>query len=183
MNTDCAKSLFLDRDGVINVPTEEKYILDWSTFTFEMGALSAIKILSGCFDYIFIVTNQRGVGKGLMSIESLDLIHRNMCKEINNCGGRISRIYYCTDLNYSSRDLKPNIGMGLKAKVDFPDICFENSVMIGDSVSDIEFGKRLNMKTIGVGKLANSSNSEIQAHLYCSNLLDAAIYLRDIVCK
>ena len=143
------KSLFLDRDGVINVCPTKFYIKSWSEFKFEEGALDALQILSTLFDYIFIVTNQRGVAKNLMTEETLLEIHRKMLDEVFAHGGRIDKVYYCTDLDYNSINLKPNIGMAHQAKLEFKNISFKNSLMIGDSWTDIEFGKRLNMKTIG----------------------------------
>lgn len=146
------KSLFLDRDGVINVPPNGLYVCSWSEFKFEEKALEALRLLSHYFDYVFVVTNQRGVGKKVMMEESLIEIHRNMCNEIVTHGGKVDKVYYCTDIDYNSINLKPNSGMAYQAKLEFKDISFENSMMIGDNSSDIEFGKRLNMKTVLIDK-------------------------------
>lgn len=141
-------TLFLDRDGVINRLRPNDYVKTWEEFDFLPRALDALALLSRRFKYIIIVTNQRGVGKGLMREEVLIEIHERMLAEINKCGGRVDKIYYCTDLFETSPNRKPNIGMALKAKEDFPDINFKNSVMIGDSESDMVFGRKLEMKTI-----------------------------------
>lgn len=141
-------TLFLDRDGVINRLLINDYVKTWNDFEFLPGVLAALKILNSHFKHIIIVTNQRGVGKGLMSEKALLEIHERMMEEIGKCGGRIDKIYYCTDILESSPNRKPNIGMALRAKVDFPDINFKNSIMIGDSESDMIFGNKLEMKTI-----------------------------------
>ena len=86
-----------------------------------------------------------------MSINDLNVIHENMLKDIHKNGGKIDKIYFSPDLsNLLGNTRKPNIAMGLKAKIDFPKIEFLNSIMVGDSDSDIEFGKRLNMKCIKI---------------------------------
>lgn len=143
------KTLFLDRDGVINFRLIDDYVKTWDKFRFEEGALEAIRIFTQHFDTIVVVTNQQGVGKGLMTQEDLDLIHSKMKLEIEEAGGRIDGIYSCTALreeHHFSR--KPSVGMGLRARKEFPIIRFKDSVMVGDSISDMEFGKKLNMQTI-----------------------------------
>jgi histidinol-phosphate phosphatase family protein len=152
------KTLFIDRDGVINKYRKDDYVKSWDEFEFLPGVLDALSIFSKHFNYIFIVTNQRGVGKGLMTEETLTDIHLKMRTEIENRGGRIDKIYYCTDLSNESQNRKPNSGMALQAKMDFPDIEFHESIMIGDSQSDMEFGNRLGMKTIFLNKDIQSDN-------------------------
>lgn len=147
-NIDKNWSLFLDRDGVINKKLENDYVKKWDEFVFLEGSLDAISIMNHFFGKIFIVTNQRGVGKGLMSEKDLLKIHDNMLKIININNGNIDKIYYSTDVSDESNNRKPNIGMGKKALKDFPDIDFKKSIMVGDSHSDIEFGKNLGMKTV-----------------------------------
>lgn len=139
-------TLFLDRDGVINRHRPNDYVKTWNEFEFLPGVLQSLGSLSKKFKHIIIVTNQRGVGKGIMTEQTLQKIHGRMVREIEKSGGRIDRIYYCTDLNNDSYDRKPNIGMALRAKKDFPDIDFSKSVMIGDSESDMEFGRRAGIK-------------------------------------
>jgi len=172
------KTLFLDRDGVINVSPKELYVKSWEEFKFEYGVLGALKIFNNYFDYIIVVTNQRGVGKNLMTVESLIDIHINMCFEVLAHGGRIDQVYYCTDLDYNSVNLKPNSGMAYKAKLDYKDISFKNSLMIGDSLSDIEFGKRLDMKTILIcNDEPQCSNPNEIFDVYCKNLLEVVNHL------
>lgn len=141
-------SLFLDRDGVINNEIAGTYVTDPSEFSFCEGALTGLQLLNALFGTTVIVTNQRGVGRGIMTGEALKEIHRGMKAEIVEAGGRIDRIYTCTAVADDDHNRKPNTGMGLQAHEDFPEINFKKSVMVGNSISDMEFGKRLGMHTV-----------------------------------
>jgi len=143
-------TLFLDRDGVINEEKLGEYVLHWDHFIFSKGVLDAFKRLSKMFNRIVIVTNQKGVGKGLMTQEALDTIHYEMLREVAIVGGRIDRIYACTDLDDESPMRKPNHGMALQAKIDFPDVDFSKSIMIGNKPSDMRFGRAAGMFTVFV---------------------------------
>jgi D-glycero-D-manno-heptose 1,7-bisphosphate phosphatase len=141
-------TLFLDRDGVINKRIVGSYVRSWLEFEFLEGALEALSIFSSKFATIVVVTNQQGIAKGVM--EEIDLIqlHEQMTVQIQANGGRIDNIYYSKGHESTNPpDRKPNIGMAKQAKIDFPKINFDNAWMVGDSVSDIEFGIRLGMKT------------------------------------
>jgi len=83
-----------------------------------------------------------------MTEEILDEIHNRMLSEVVKLSGRIDKIYYCTETDQNAECRKPNIGMGLKAKDEYPEIEFSKSVIVGDSISDMEFGKNLGMKTV-----------------------------------
>lgn len=133
------KTLFLDRDGVINRLRPHDYVKKWDEFEFMPGVLEALAILAKKFQNIILVTNQRGVGKGLMSKEDLDQIHKKMCSVIEDHGGRIDKIYECTSLEESNHFRKPNIGMYEQACKDFQDISPDTSLMLGDADSDMQF--------------------------------------------
>lgn len=143
-------TLFLDRDGVLNHEKNQDYIRNANEFVFYENALAAMKIFAQKFGLIFIVTNQRGIGKGWMSENDLHEIHQFMIREVENAGGRIDKIYFAPDLDSNAPNRKPNIGMGLQAQEDFPEIDFTKSIMVGNNLSDMEFGKRLKMKTVYV---------------------------------
>jgi histidinol-phosphate phosphatase family protein len=143
-----AKALFLDRDGVINREKAGSYIFTKDEFAFYEGVPEALAQLAAAFDYIIIVTNQRGIGRGLMTEDALKEIHDHLKTEVEKLGGRIDAIYYApfTDGNHPYR--KPNPGMALAAKQAFPDIDFAQSVMIGNNLSDMQFGRTMGMKTV-----------------------------------
>ena len=145
---DNAWTLFLDRDGVINHEKYEDYIHNWDEFNFYDGATEAIAIYAEIFKHIIVVTNQKGVGKGLTKLEDLELIHKNMVAAIEAAGGRIDAVYFCTDLEDNSINRKPNPGMGLQAVKDFPEIDLSKAIMIGNTISDMQFGRNLGVQTI-----------------------------------
>ena len=141
-------TLLLDRDGVINGEKKDEYVLRLEEFVFLDGVLQALKILNETFGVIVIITNQKGVGKKLMTLDDLHSIHAHMIGEINKHHGRIDNIYYCTDLNDDSPNRKPQVGMGLQAKKDFSQIEFRKSIMVGNKLTDMEFGRTLGCKTV-----------------------------------
>lgn len=173
LNIDSSWTLFLDRDGVINKRIVDDYVKKWDEFEFLDGVIDAIKKFSSVFGKIVVVTNQQGIGKGLMRPEDLELIHRNMMYELTYFGGRIDRAYHSPFLaseNHPTR--KPGIGMALQAQKDFPEINFAKSIMVGASGSDIEFGKNAGMKTIYIGE-----TNKYNADLHCASLKELASLL------
>lgn len=180
---DATWSLFLDRDGVINKRRPDDYVKTWDEFIFLPGALNALEVFSMHFRRIFIVTNQAGIEKGILSHESLDKIHDQMLETIHYHGGRVDEIYYCpytSALDPLCR--KPNPGMALEAKKDFPDIDFHHCIMVGDSDSDIIFGNNLGMKTILVGDKVGNQFSKANATPDCrmDSLSDFARYISNL---
>lgn len=152
-NIDSEWTLFLDRDGVINKKIDNNYVKQISEFEFLANALNAIVFFSKIFGRIIVVTNQQGIGKGLMTDQDLHLVHQYLSDSVSKAGGKIDAIYYAPQLAKENSILrKPNIGMGSKAKEDFAEIDFNKSIMVGDSLSDIEFGKRLQMKTVFISQ-------------------------------
>jgi len=142
-------TLFLDRDGVINEQIINSYVTQWDDFSFISGSIKAIETLSEIFGRIIVVTNQAGVGKGIMTERQMDEIHRLMIKTVDLLDGRIDKVYAATELpGTASTHRKPLSTMGLMAKKDFPEIDFSRSVMIGDSLVDMQFAKNLGMVTI-----------------------------------
>ncbi len=141
-------TLFLDRDGVINKELRDDYVKHWEDFIFEDGALEAIAKLSGIFGRIIIVTNQRGIGIELMTDEDLSNIHEKMVAAIQETGGRIDAIYYAPAADRSDIRRKPNPTMAYEAQKDFPEIDLAKSIIVGNSISDMEFGRNAGMRTI-----------------------------------
>jgi len=141
-------ALFLDRDGVLNVLRPNDYVKTPDELVILPGVVEALELCRRHFDRIIIVTNQQGIGKGLMSETDLDAIHHKLVE----IAGPIDRIYHCSDLEGSgSFRRKPNIGMALQARRDFPGIKLKESVMVGDSMTDMLFGRRAGMTTVLVG--------------------------------
>jgi len=143
-------TLFIDRDGVINHEKKNDYIRNWDEFEFYTGVKEALKILNEKFDLIILVTNQKGVGKKLMSMDDLHNIHSNMLKEVTAESGRVDKIYFCSDLDNNSPNRKPNPGMAFMAKKDFPSIDFSKSIMVGNKLSDMNFARNAGIHSIFV---------------------------------
>lgn len=159
-------SLFLDRDGVINHRIPDDYVKRPEDFEFLPGVTDALSRFAGIFRYIVIVTNQQGIGRGLMSVNELDAVHRKMLADIADTGGRIDKIYFSPDLkNSRSFTREPAVGMGLKARKELIGLRFRESIMAGDTASDMLFGKRLGMTTVLISQDINELRD-------CSRLAD-----------
>ena len=154
-------ALFLDRDGVINQRIPDDYVKHPGEFEFIPGVTDALRIFAGLFNPIIVITNQQGIGRGLMTNAQLDIVHSKMLKLIANTGGRIDAVFYSPDLkNTRSFTRKPAVGLGLKARKQFPSLNFKHSLMAGDTYSDILFGHRLGMITVLIG---NDKEAAFQA--------------------
>lgn len=154
-------TLFLDRDGVINRRIPDAYVTTPEDFEFLPGVLDMVSDLSKMFRHLIIVTNQQGIGRGIMTTEQLDAVHDHMLSAITRAGGCIDGIYYCGDLAQQSGNCrKPSPVMAYRAQRDFHDIIFTKSIMIGDTIADIGFGQNLGMKTILVGGQLGYPDSE-----------------------
>lgn len=142
------ETLLLDRDGVINKLRPNDYVKSWEEFEFLPGVFDALKKWKSHFKYIFVVTNQRGVGKGVMTEDALLDVHHKMVVEIERHGGRIDKIYYCTALTEEDNRRKPGNGMFMDILKEYPDVNPKTCIMIGDSESDMNFAKKCNIKGI-----------------------------------
>ena len=161
LHIDKSWTLFLDRDGVINKKIDDDYVRSLDQFEWLPGVIESIKKLSSLFGRIIIITNQQGIGKGLMTEEAVESIHEHIIQSIKQAGGKIDGVYYAPHLKSENSEFrKPNIGMAMQAKKDFPEIDFSKSIMVGDSRSDMEFGKKAGMKTVFIlnGKKNLSDN-------------------------
>jgi histidinol-phosphate phosphatase family protein len=158
-------TLFLDRDGVINVKLDGQYVKNNQEFEFMEGAEAAISKLSKIFNRILIVTNQQGIAKGIMSDKDLDVLHNYMLFELKKNGGLIDKIYYCPHFACESCNCrKPNTGMIQQAMIDFPEIKVEDSYLIGDSDTDILAGNKMGLITVKV-------DNEYTLSKWCNELL------------
>lgn len=165
-------TLLLDRDGVVNRRIVDGYVTSWEEFEFLPGVLEALQVFAKRFRYIIVVTNQQGVGKGLMTMEEVDAIHDRMCLEVEAHDGRIDGILVCPQLasepdNYR----KPSPEMAYMAQELFPEIDLKKCVMVGDGITDIEFGRNAGTKTIFVGEDNPDADDCCQSLIDFANLL------------
>lgn len=142
-------TLFLDRDGVINKRPPGDYVKNWNDFEFLPGVLDALRILRPSFYKIIVVTNQQGIGKNIMNVEDLKKIHDQLLKEVTKNGGHIDAIYFCPDLETKPNNCrKPSVTMARQALHDFPGINLSKSIMAGDMLTDLQFGRLNGMKSV-----------------------------------
>ena len=163
-NFDRTWSLFLDRDGVLNRRLPGDYVRTPEGFEWLPGVREALASLAEVFGHILVVTNQQGIGKGLMSEADLAAVHEVMLREATAAGGRIDGVYHCPDLAAARPNCrKPAPALARQAQRDFPAIDFRRSVMVGDSLSDMEFGQRLGMFNVLVATKAEDAPAIAQA--------------------
>ncbi|MBP6978518.1 MAG: HAD family hydrolase [Lentimicrobiaceae bacterium] len=179
LNIDRQWTLFLDRDGIINRLRVDDYVKCWEEFEFLPGVLEAIPVLNSFFDKLIIVTNQQGIGKGIVKPSAVEEVHRKMLEAVFQAGGKIHGIYVCPNLERDHHPCrKPDTGMALQAKKDFPRIEFHRSIMLGDSESDMEFGRRLGMVNILI--MNNIQKTNIQTNLYDLTFPDLFAFTMEI---
>ena len=176
------RAAFLDRDGTLNRKLPEgQYVTRWEQVQFLPEVAMAIDVLNRAGCLVIIVSNQRCVAKGLISVEDLEAIHRRMCAELAAEAARIDGVYYCPHEEYPRCSCrKPAPGMLLSAgfahKIDLT-----ASWMIGDSEVDVQAGASAGCRTARV--LANSASEINHADIIGSSLLDVVEQLlrRDTV--
>ena len=136
-----ANTLFLDRDGVLNRHILGDYVRTPEMWEWMPGILQAMALWARKFSHIVLVTNQRGVGKGVMTDAQLAKVHAHMMQGVLEAGGRIDLVLACTSVSEEDPRRKPNPGMFYEACDLFPDIDAKSSVMLGDAPSDAAFAK------------------------------------------
>jgi D-glycero-D-manno-heptose 1,7-bisphosphate phosphatase len=141
--------VFLDRDGVLNRKMPEGvYVSDWAQFAWLPGAVEAVARMKRAGLTVIVVSNQRGIALGQVTAMQLERLHDKMQDYLVRNDARLDAIYYCPHDHGECRCRKPDTGLFEQAFQSFPRANAGNSVVIGDSLSDIQAGRRLGMKTI-----------------------------------
>lgn len=173
-------TLFLDRDGVVNEQIVGGYVESVDQFVFKDLFFDAMKLLRPCFKHIILVTNQQGIGKKICTQAQVDAVHSFMQMRLLSQHTPMDAIYCCPHLASDHCDCrKPNIGMALQARNDFPDIDFSDSVMVGDSLSDMQFAFNAGIQPVHVGAIRHPEFDEILSltKYHFDSLYDFAHYL------
>ena len=145
------RTVFLDRDGVLNEKMpEHRYVTRWEEFRVLPGVPDALRRLNEAGLRVVVVSNQRGIAKGLYTAADLEAMHAKFQSLLALEGARIDAFFICPHETDECNCRKPLPGLFQQAVARFPEITAATSVMIGDAPSDIEFGRRLGMKTIFV---------------------------------
>lgn len=129
---------FFDRDGVINVsPAPGEYIRRWEEFRLIPEAVEWIRLFNRLELPVIVVTNQRGVSRGLIAAAELERIHRNMREELQRLGAHVDDVFCCPHEENTCDCRKPQPGMVLRAAEKW-NLDVQRSILLGDSWRDRE---------------------------------------------
>jgi D-glycero-D-manno-heptose 1,7-bisphosphate phosphatase len=179
------RTVFLDRDGVLNEKMPEgRYVTFREEFRLLPGAAEAIARINRIGLRAILVSNQRGIALGLYTGEDVDAIHAWLQSFLAGRGARLDGIYYCPHDKGECDCRKPMPGLFEQAVMNFPDIDAQSSMMIGDSLSDMEFGRRLGMMCILIEGDPTRRKPGIEqarglANFTCASLAEAVDLLLD----
>jgi histidinol-phosphate phosphatase family protein len=168
------KAVFLDRDGVINQKLpNDRYVREPSEFLMLPGVVEALSILGGLGFLLIIVTNQRGIARGIMTSRDLEKVHESLERALAVHGVLLDDIYHCPhDECENCYCRKPKPGMLMNARRKFG-IDLESSYMVGDSESDIEAGAAAGAHTVRIGSVGDA-----KADMVFKTLLDFALFMK-----
>ena len=163
VTTDATQALrpcvFFDRDGIVNeLPETSRYVLHADSFVTIPHFFDALVVARAHGYSAVVVTNQKGVGSGLMTIEDLDAIHRELMDQVRARNLTVLDILVCTDTRDEHPWRKPNPGMLLEAAKRHR-LDLRRSWMIGDNIKDIEAGGRAGCHTILVSATATARSA------------------------
>jgi D-glycero-D-manno-heptose 1,7-bisphosphate phosphatase len=143
------RTVFLDRDGILNEKMPEgQYVTRWQDFHVLPGVPEALRRLNDAGLRVIVVSNQRGIARGLCTAADVEAIHAEFQRLLNGAGARVDTFFICPHGKGQCHCRKPLPGLFEQAVAQFPGITAATSAMIGDSLSDIEFGRRLGMTTV-----------------------------------
>jgi D-glycero-D-manno-heptose 1,7-bisphosphate phosphatase len=143
------RTIFLDRDGVLNQKMPNgSYVTSWADFHLLPGVPEAIGRLNRAGLRVMVVSNQRGIALGLYTTADVEAIHSVFQSVLKANGAHVDRFYFCPHDKRQCNCRKPLPGLFEQAAAEFPAITASTSAMIGDSLSDIVFARRLGMLTI-----------------------------------
>jgi len=165
------KAVFFDRDGVINQKAKEHdYIKAWNEFKLIYGIIDVMKHVQSKGYKIIIVTNQRGIARGIMNISDLNKIHDNLRQLLYIHNIYITDIFYCPhDIHVNCSCRKPKVGMFLRAE-ELYNINFKESYLVGDSLTDIIAANALKIKSILYDQNGINRNFEPRPRYIITNL-------------
>jgi D-glycero-D-manno-heptose 1,7-bisphosphate phosphatase len=168
------RTVFLDRDGILNEKMpEHRYVTRWEEFRVLPGVPEAVRRLNEAGLRVVVVSNQRGIAKGLYTTADLEAMHAQFQRLLGREGARIDGFFICPHEENECNCRKPLTGLFGQAVARFPEITAATSVIIGDSASDVEFGRRLGMKTILVDARDSAAQVAELADLRFGSLAEA----------
>lgn len=140
--------VFFDRDGIVNVAPspEEYYVLSVDRFLLVPAFVECLRVVKDRGYAAVIVTNQRGVHRGLITMDGIEEIHNHLRQALSDAGCELLDIYFSPHGDDAHPERKPNPGMLLRAAVDHG-LDLSRSWMIGDSERDIAAGRNAGCST------------------------------------
>jgi histidinol-phosphate phosphatase family protein len=152
-------ALFLDRDGIINARIIDGYVTSPEEFILLDDIVPVIRVAREAGALIIVITNQQGVGKGLMTEQDLGVVHSYMQRLLGVHAAAVDAIYTCTSLaSAGDPRRKPNPGMLLEALEDHG-LAPERCLFIGDSVTDHLAGNAAGIPTLLVSCVSEGAAS------------------------
>lgn len=173
------KTVFLDRDGVVNQKMPEgEWVTRWSDFQVLPGVIEAVDAMKRTGLSVIVVSNQRGIALGRFTEDDVRTIHNKFQQMLEAFGTSVDGFYFCPHDRSQCNCRKPLPGLFEQAVADHPEIQAATSVMIGDSKSDMEFGRRLGMMTVFIDsdparQKPGAEAARALADLQAGSLLDA----------
>ena len=162
------RAVFFDRDGTLMEETH--YCADPALVRVYAGVTQGLRQLREAGFRTIIVTNQAGIGRGLITDAQYRAVQAELLRQIGD--GLIDTTYFCPDVpGMPSTRRKPEPGMLLEAAADF-DIDLEASYMIGDKIADIECGRRAGASTILV-RTGYGAEQECEADYTATGVVEA----------
>ncbi len=182
-------AVFIDRDGTMS--EEVGYVNHLSRFKLLSNTAAAVKLLNDSNILAIVATNQAGVARGYFEESMIGLVHEKLRAELALTGAKLDAIYYCPHHPSAGKPpyrtecdcRKPKPGMILKAKTEL-DIDLNRSYMVGDKISDIEFGQKLGLKSVmvmtgyGIGEYEHQRQDwKVTPDFMAADLLEAVKWI------
>jgi D-glycero-D-manno-heptose 1,7-bisphosphate phosphatase len=165
------KVVILDRDGTIVV--DRHYLSDPAGLEFLPGAAEGLRSLHQLGFRLVVITNQSGVGRGLFSLERLQAMSTRLTQMVRESGARLERIYFCPHRPEDEclcRKPRVKLLMDAAAELGFTP---QHAIVIGDKVSDVEFGRNVGATTMLIGQTG-------EADYMVRDLSEAASILKNL---
>jgi D-glycero-D-manno-heptose 1,7-bisphosphate phosphatase len=141
--------VFLDRDGTLNVKAPDgEYVERPEDLQLLPGAAEGVRMLNRAGVWTGVVTNQRGVALGRMSAEDLAAVNTRLTELLAEDGAALDAIYSCIHASAECDCRKPRPGMLVQARAEHPGLDFARAAIVGDSLSDIQAGSAVGLRTV-----------------------------------
>lgn len=175
------RHVILDRDGVLNRELESGWLSEIEQWRWESGSLEALQVLARAGIELSIVSNQSGIGRGVVTREAVDRLHDWLAGELRAAGVVLAGVYLCPHApDAGCRCRKPEPGLVTEA-IEGSGIAAEHTMLIGDDSRDLEAGKAAGVETalVRTGKGSQVEGQIDSGTLVFENLLAAAAFIAD----